>query len=93
MRYFSQTHKGISVVANCCEPRRDKGTIGFLSLPATDISSANRNTEGYLVHNRTKGGCHKDCAICKCYQIFTLYPLQQENYANYQTIKVESIQG
>lgn len=89
MRYFSQTHKGISVVANCCEPRSQKDTVGFISLPATDLSSENRNAEGFLLHHRPTGHCQNHCEICKCYEIFTLYPFKVENYAQYQTLKAE----
>lgn len=89
MRYFSQTHKGISVLANCCRPRLSKGPIGFLSVPATDLSTKNQNADGHLTYHHRNKDCAHSCQICHCYQIYTLYPLQEKEYGNHKTIRIE----
>lgn len=89
MRYFSQTHKGISVLANCCAPRYSKDSIGFLSVPATDLTTANHNADGHLLHHSISQHCPGHCDICDCSHIYTLYPLQEKTYDGHQTIRME----
>lgn len=89
MKYFSQAHRGISILANCCQPRLNKDSIGFLCIPATDISTKNNLTEGVLAPHHATKDCHNHCKLCSCQSIYTLYPLQEQTNKHYKTIRIE----
>lgn len=96
---FSQSYKGITVLANSCEPRINKDkinvgeTIGFICVPAMRRVmpfTTTKKVEFYKIK--------EDCFQCRkhssCAQVFTIYPNEdmEEEELNGMKIICDNIQ-
>lgn len=89
MKRFSQTQNGISVVANCCEARKQEKKIGFIALPATNMNSGNNSAEGIIFHYDIADSCMENCKLGKCQCVYSLYPMKTWEKNGYVTIAIE----